>query len=161
MLSVYDAVAFVEGSAQYPQIKGTVKFLAADNGSWVEADFSGLPPYRSADADHSQIGPFGFHIHENSVCGTSDGKEPFSAAGPHWNPTNQPHGNHAGDFPSLFPSQNGNAKMLFFTDRFRPSDIVGKTIMVHQSPDDYQTQPSGNSGVRIACGTVVPAVLLS
>lgn len=158
MLNVFDAVAYVEGGKAYPDIKGTVKFLSAGDGSWVEADFSGLPPYRSADAAHPQVGPFGFHIHENGVCGNSDDKEPFTAAGAHWNPTNQPHGNHAGDFPALFPNQNGTARMLFFTDRFRPSDVIGKTIVVHQSPDDYQTQPSGKSGMRIACGIVVPAV---
>lgn len=158
MLNIYEAVAYVEGSEAYPALHGTVKFFAAEDGSWVEADIANLPPYRSGDAGQPQTGPFGFHIHENSVCGTGSPPDPFAAAGAHWNPGNQPHGNHAGDFPALFASANGTAKMLFYTDRFKPSDVIGKTIVIHRSPDDYRTQPSGNSGERIGCGTVVPAV---
>jgi Cu-Zn family superoxide dismutase len=82
-----------------------------------------------------------------------DPEDPFMDAGSHWNPDNQPHGNHAGDFPVLF-SNNGQAKMKFFTDRFKVRDVIGKTVIIHQSPDDYRTQPSGNSGKRLACGII-------
>lgn len=64
-----------------------------------------------------------------------------------------PHGNHAGDFPVLF-SNNGRAFMCFFTDRFRVRDIVGKAVIIHQNPDDYRSQPSGNAGKRLACGVI-------
>jgi superoxide dismutase, Cu-Zn family len=66
---------------------------------------------------------------------------------------NQPHGNHLVDFPVLF-SNNGYAQMSFFTDKFSPSDIVGKAIAIHSGPDDYKTQPSGSSGKIIACGVI-------
>ena len=64
-------------------------------------------------------------------------------------PTNQPHGNHAGDFPVLF-SNKGYARMCFFTDKFKVQDIIGKSIIIHENPDDYRTQPAaaGSAGMR-------------
>ena len=67
--------------------------------------------------------------------------------------TNQPHGNHAGDFPVLF-SNNGVARMCFFTNKFKVADIIGKAVVIHQSPDDYRTQPAGDAGKRLACGVI-------
>jgi DNA invertase Pin-like site-specific DNA recombinase len=67
----------------------------------------------------------------------------------------QPHGNHAGDFPVLF-SNNGYTYMKFFTDKFKPGDVIGRAVIIHENPDDYRTQPSGNSGKRIACGVICP-----
>lgn len=64
-----------------------------------------------------------------------------------------PHGNHAGDFPVLF-SNNGYARMSFFTDKFRVRDIIGRSVMIHENPDDYRSQPPGDSGKRIACGVI-------
>ena len=81
------------------------------------------------------------------------GNDPFSEAGGHYNPTNQPHGNHVGDFPVLF-SNNGKALMSFFTDKFQVGDIVGKAVVIHLNPDDYRTQPAGDSGPRIGCGVI-------
>ena len=81
--------------------------------------------------------------------------DPFTSAGGHWNPDNQPHGNHAGDFPVLF-SNDGYAEMQFFTNRFKPKDVIGKAIIIHQNPDDYRSQPSGNAGKRLACGIIQP-----
>ncbi len=78
------------------------------------------------------------------------------AAGGHWNPTNQPHGNHAGDFPVLF-SNDGYTRMLFFTNKFTVPQVVGKSVIIHQNPDDYRTQPSGNSGKKLACGVIMGA----
>jgi len=65
----------------------------------------------------------------------------------------QPHGNHAGDFPVLF-SNNGYARMSFFTNRFCVQDVIGKSIMIHLHPDDFRTQPSGDSGKRNGCGVI-------
>jgi len=64
-----------------------------------------------------------------------------------------PHGNHAGDFPVLF-SNNGVARMCFFTNKFKVADIIGKAVVIHQNPDDYRTQPAGDSGKRLACGVI-------
>lgn len=77
------------------------------------------------------------------------------AAGGHWNPTNQPHGNHAGDFPVLF-SNHGYGSMCFFTDKFKVEDVLGKAVIIHENPDDYRTQPSGDGGKRLACGVIRP-----
>ena len=158
MLKVYDAIANIQGSSLAPEVHGTVKFLGIADGSWVEAEIFGLPDYSQSTDTTPQIGPFAFHIHEFVTCGSVHGDNPFAAAGGHWNPTDDLHGNHAGDFPVLF-SNNGTAKMLFFTNRFYPSEVVGKSVVIHQSPDDYITQPTGSGGKRIACGTIVPASL--
>jgi Cu-Zn family superoxide dismutase len=50
---------------------------------------------------------------------------------------------------------DGTAVMIFFTNRFKPADVVGKTVIIHESPDDGTTQPSGNSGRRLACGEIL------
>ncbi|MGE5544508.1 MAG: superoxide dismutase family protein [Bacillota bacterium] len=146
------AVANIRGGPLAPQIKGTVTFKDVPGGVWVSVDITGLPPYHPANKENP-VGPHGFHIHENGTCAVGDPEEPFTAAGGHWNPTGQPHGNHAGDFPVLF-SNNGRAKMNFFTNRFKSRDVIGKTIIIHQNPDDYRTQPAGNAGKRLACGII-------
>lgn len=157
MLEVFDAIAHIQGSDLAPEIHGTVKFLGIEDGCWVEAEIFGLPEFSEATETSAQVGPFGFHIHEKDTCGSIHGDSPFSAAGGHWNPDGDSHGNHAGDFPVLF-SNGGTAKMLFFTDRFSPEDVVGRSVVIHQSPDDYISQPSGSGGKRIACGSIVAAI---
>ncbi|WP_418790489.1 superoxide dismutase family protein [Phosphitispora sp. TUW77] len=148
-----DAVAYIKGGPLAPDINGIVIFRNAAGGSIVSADISGLPPYRPAEGEKNPVGPHGFHIHKIGNCQVGDPNEPFKAAGEHWNPDNQPHGNHAGDFPVLFSNQ-GRAMMTFFTDRFRVEDIIGKAVIIHQNPDDYRTQPAGDAGKRLACGVI-------
>ena len=150
MLQHFDAVCYLSGSEEYPNLTATVGFRGVPKGTWVEVAAEGLPAFQPG---MSQIGPHGFHIHNGDACGVGFGEEPFAEADGHWNPENQPHGNHPGDFPVLF-SSGGRAAMLFFTDRFSPKDVIGKTLVLHQSPDDYQTQPAGGSGKRIACGVI-------
>lgn len=156
MLKAYDAIAHIQGGNLAPDLHGTVKFLGIADGSWVEAEIFGLPDFSEATDASPQIGPFAFHIHEFNICGNIHSDNPFDAAGGHWNPTDDSHGNHAGDFPVLF-SNNGTAKMLFFTNKFYPSDVIGKSVVIHQSPDDYKTQPNGSGGLRIACGSILAA----
>lgn len=149
------AVAVIKGGPIAPDIYGIVTFKDVPGGTQVCADIRGLPLYKPATKESQPIGPFGFHIHEIGNCEIIDSNDPFKAAGEHWNPANQPHGNHAGDFPVLF-SNNGIARMCFFTNKFKPMDAIGKSIIIHQNPDDYRTQPSGNSGKRLACGVIKP-----
>ena len=87
-----------------------------------------------------------FHIHDGSSC--APGKE-----GSHYNSTNQPHPQHAGDMPPLLANK-GTAFSAFYTDRFYPEDIVGKVVVIHAMPDDFKSQPSGNPGSMIACGEI-------
>lgn len=150
------AVATIRGSSKYPNIKGYVWFLELEDGVEVCAEIYGLPVYKPKTATTPQIGPHGFHIHEGTSCGDPGGNNPFSEAGPHYNPTNQPHGNHVSDLPVLIPS-DGRAQMCFYTNKFTVDEIIGKTIVIHESPDDYTTQPSGNSGMKIACGKIIRA----
>ena len=147
------AVAHIKGGPLAPNIKGIVIFQEMRDGTRVCVEVTGLPPYQPGDHDKNPIGPHGFHLHENGICKIGDPKDPFQAAGGHWNPTNQPHGNHGGDMPNLF-SNNGYSWMCFFTHAFKVSDAVGKAVIIHQNPDDFRTQPAGDAGKRLACGVV-------
>ena len=147
------AIANMRGGPLAPQISGTVIFRDVPGGVEVCTNISGLPLYQPAQDEKPQIGPHGFHIHQFGNCEVGNTEDPFKAAGEHWNPTNQPHGNHAGDFPVLF-SNNGRNAMCFFTNKFRVSDAVGKAVIIHQGPDDYKTQPAGGAGKRLACGMI-------
>jgi Cu-Zn family superoxide dismutase len=146
-------IARIKGGPLAPNLLGIVLFRDVPGGTEVCADITGLPPYKPAKGSQAPVGPHGFHIHELGNCEVGEPQDPFKAAGEHWNPTNQPHGNHAGDFPVLF-SNNGRARMCFFTDKFKPLDVIGKSVIIHQNPDDYRTQPAGNAGKRLACGVI-------
>lgn len=146
-----DAVATLSAGPIQPTVRGTVTFRDVPGGTLVTAHVNGLPLF---SAGPPPIGPHGFHIHEGPSCEIGDPADPFQSAGGHWNPDGQPHGNHAGDFPVLF-SNAGRAEMTFFTDRFSAADVIGRAVVIHLSPDDYRTQPAGDSGLRIACGVIV------
>lgn len=147
------AYAMLIAGPDYPSITGMITFADTPAGTMVCADVRGLPEYRPAEDGKSPVGPFGFHIHEGGHCDIGDPEKPFESCGGHWNPTNEPHGNHAGDFPVLVAS-NGRAWMCFMTDRFTVDEITGRSVIIHENPDDYRTQPSGDSGRRIACGSI-------
>ncbi len=149
------AVAYIRGGPLAPCISGIVWFEEVKHGTLVTVKVCGLPPFQPAQGDQAPIGPLGFHLHVNGTCQIGDPSDPFQAAGGHYNPYNQPHGNHAGDFPVLF-SNDGFAYMQFFTNKFSVADAIGRTVIIHQNPDDYRSQPSGNSGLRLACGVVRP-----
>jgi Cu-Zn family superoxide dismutase len=147
-------VAKIKGGPLAPNISGNVWFRDVPSGTEVCAIITGLPSYRpGTGTEPPPIGPHGFHIHEFGNCETGDPDNPFSVAGGHWNPINQPHGNHPGDFPVLF-SNHGFSRMCFFTDKFKVADVIGKSVIIHQNPDDYRTQPAGASGKRLACGII-------
>lgn len=150
-----EAIAFIHGGPLAPQISGYVIFKDVPGGTEVYVEVRGLPDYKPGKDGEAPVGPHGFHIHENNCCEIGDVEDPFLAAGGHWNPDGQPHGNHAGDFPVLF-SNHDLSRMSFFTDRFKVKDILGKSVVIHKNPDDYRTQPSGNSGKRLACGVIQP-----
>jgi len=146
--------AYIKGGPLAPNLTGAVYFDEINGGTWITVDIKGLPEVTRKDGKF--IGPFGFHIHEGGTCEIGNPQDPFQRAGGHYNPYKQPHGMHAGDLPVLF-SNGGNFKLSFYTDKFTPYDIIGKTVIIHESPDDYRTEPSGNSGRRLACGKIVKA----
>jgi len=132
------------GSAGAPNLKGSVTLYPYAGGSLVLAMVSGLPGN----------GFFGFHVHEGGRCEPrtdTAGKPAFEDALGHYNPTGRPHPQHAGDLPVLL-SNRGTAFMLVYTDRFTPGQVRGRAVVVHAQPDDYRSQPAGDSGARIACG---------
>lgn len=147
------AYAHIKGGPLAPNLEGYVYFKDVSDGVEVYVEVVGLPEFKSDSDNSPQVGPHGFHIHEVGNCEVVDKDNPFPYAKGHWNPTNQPHGNHAGDFPVLF-SNNGVSKMSFFTNKFKVQDIIGKSVIIHESPDDYKTQPSGASGRRLGCGII-------
>ena len=144
-----DAVAILKGSAAYPGIRGLVRFYQTDHGVYVITSVTGLPRGES-DCD-SPI--FAMHIHDGGSCDGRGDTEAFPRSGMHYNPKGCVHPYHAGDLPPLF-SANGIAMGSVLTSRFTVKEIIGKTVIIHSGTDDFTTQPSGNAGIKIACGVI-------
>ena len=135
-----EAFAYVQGN----KISGTVGFYPYLSGMVMIYEIKDLPKNDS--------GFYGFHIHEGNTC-INDTKIPFEKTKDHYNPTNKKHPAHLGDLPPLFASK-GRAWGMIYLDKVKPKDIINRTIVVHQNADDFHTQPSGNSGEKIACGEI-------
>lgn len=129
---------------------GTVRLEQQADRLMVYARVTGLKP----NAEH------GFHVHEKGDCSSPDAM----SAGGHFNPAGRPHGHfggtdrHAGDLPNLRSDASGVAEMRVPVTGLLlgsgSADVVGRAIVVHAGPDDYTSQPAGNSGPRIACGVI-------
>ncbi len=145
------AMAVLRGSEEYPGIRGTAAFYRARMGTIAAVQVSGLP--QSDDICKSPV--FAMHIHSGNSC-TGNAEDGFADAMTHYNPKNCPHPYHAGDMPPLFGA-NGYAFTAFLTDRFDIKEIIGRTVIIHAHPDDFTSQPSGNSGAKIACGVIAEA----
>lgn len=142
------AEALVKGVEPYTKIRGNVYFYQTPEGVVVAANITGLP-YGDSDCNSHILG---FHIHAGKSCsGTS--ASPLANTGQHYSKSDCAHPHHSGDMPPLFVN-NGRAFMLFLTDRFSIKDIIGRTVVIHDMPDDFTTQPAGNSGNKIACGEI-------
>lgn len=130
--------------------KGQVLFTQRGDKVIVSGEISGLKP----NAEH------GFHVHEKGDCSSGDGM----STGGHFNPDAVAHGahsdsvRHAGDLPSLKAGGNGVARFSFETTALSvggaKADVMGRGLIVHRDPDDFKTQPTGNSGPRLACAVV-------
>ncbi|MCI8760042.1 MAG: superoxide dismutase family protein [Clostridia bacterium] len=142
------AKAPIKGGKKYPAIHGMVTFKENKNGVLVTAKIYGLP--HSKDSCMGRF--FGFHIHEGTSC-SGNVKDEFADAKSHLNPSNCPHPFHMGDLPPLLEN-DGYAYMSVLVNKFKIKDIVGKVIIIHDMPDDFTSQPSGNSGTKIACGKI-------
>lgn len=145
-----DATAHIRGSSQYPDIKGIAQFYQLIHGVLMVVEVMGLP----SSEDACKGGIHALHIHEGARC-RGNQNDPFADAGMHYNPNDCEHPYHAGDLPPLFENQ-GYAMTVFFTDRFKVEEVLGKTVIVHENIDDFSTQPSGNAGAKIACGEIIP-----
>ena len=139
-----EAMAKIRGGS----IRGETAFYQLPCGVLVRAEISGLPEGEPVCGGRI----FGFHIHEGGSC-TGTREDPFADTDGHYNPDGCPHPEHAGELPPLF-GNHGFAFTAFLTDRFRVEDVLGKTGIVHDSPDDFTSQPAGNAGKMIACGVI-------
>jgi Cu-Zn family superoxide dismutase len=132
------------------QASGSIVFNKTADGARVVFDLQNLKP-----------GKHGFHIHEKGDC--SDPKA--ASAGPHFNPSKSHHGGvdtadrHAGDFGNIEADASGkvHVELQLKGVKFDGAEsIIGKAVIVHDKEDDLKTDPSGNSGDRIACGVIEP-----
>ncbi len=129
-------------------VTGIVLFSGGSTSVDVHVIASGLQP----GSIHA------FHVHENGTCASAD----FMTAGGHFNPTHKPHGSqdkphHAGDMPSLLADPSGKIDTRFTLEGVTvggTDGFVGHAVILHAVADDYDAQPSGNAGARIACGVI-------
>lgn len=134
---------------------GNVSLDQLEQGVRIYARAEGLPS-----------GTHGFHIHETGTCEPPD----FQSAGGHYAPRGNAHGwdypdgPHAGDLPNVHIQDDGVLATEFFTDTVTLGegeatvfDDDGSAIMIHSGADDYESQPSGDAGSRIACGVIEAA----
>jgi len=128
---------------------GVVTFTQTDEGVRVEATVAGL----DAESRH------GFHIHQYGDCRAPDG----TSAGGHFNPEDVEHGaptadiRHVGDLGNLPTNAQGTAEVDFIDTHLElngPHSILGRGVIVHAGTDDFETQPTGAAGARLACGVV-------
>lgn len=127
---------------------GTVELTEMHHGTLLAAKLTGLPE-----------GTHGFHLHETGTC-----EPPFESAGGHFNPASASHGfgaeggPHAGDMPNIHVPSSGALTIEVFNadlaidDKLLDSD--GAAVVIHTGADDYESDPSGHSGDRIACGVI-------
>ncbi|HUF91756.1 MAG TPA: superoxide dismutase family protein [Candidatus Limnocylindria bacterium] len=140
---VKDATGRTVGTANLTQLGSAVRIVM---------QVSGLPP-----------GVKGVHIHEVGKC---EGPA-FTSAGGHFNPDQREHGalnpkgSHAGDLPNLTVGGDGTGRLETTTEQISLgsgpttlADADGSAIVIHAAPDDFRTDPTGNSGARIACGVI-------
>lgn len=131
-------------------------FIKEKNGLRIEIEVQNV-----------SLGKHGIHIHELGNCSADDA----GSAGGHFNPANLSHGttnpktHHMGDLGNIEIDENGKGSLLVIIpeENFNPTFpnwdiIIGKSLILHEREDDLVSDPSGNSGARIACGVITPLV---
>lgn len=130
---------------------GLIKLSQSDGMVTIEGTVTGLAP-----------GAHGIHIHARGDCSAPDA----SSAGDHFEPADDPHGSpedlpdshHVGDLGNIMAGENGEAEVNVTDSEIElrgTNSVIGKAIIVHAGRDDFETQPSGDSGARIGCGVII------
>ena len=125
---------------------GSVTFTQKGDKVTVNVNLSGLAP-----------GGHGFHVHEKGDCSAPDAM----SAGGHFNPKSAAHHGgpsapvrHGGDLGNMQVDSNGRGLLVVAVGDLTMDNVVGRSIVVHQTVDDLKTDPAGNSGARVACGVI-------
>lgn len=139
-----DAYCIISGNKNFPLIKGKTEFYQINGGVLVVTEIRNLPENQTGNF-------FAMHIHDIDNC-NQDSQGNYEDSH-HLNLTGASHPNHTGDLPVIL-SNNGYAFSVNLTNRFCVEDIINKTIIIHDNADDFRTNPSGNSGTKIACGVI-------
>jgi Cu-Zn family superoxide dismutase len=142
------AIARLESKSS-STVTGQATFTEKNGGVEISIEIKGAKP-----------GMHGVHLHDKGDCSAPDA----SSAGGHFNPDNKAHGSpsvnphHAGDFGNFNVGADGTGKLKLtakgLTVAPGPNSVVGHALVIHADADDMKTQPSGNSGARVACGVV-------
>lgn len=132
-------------------VRGEVNFTEENGSVRFELSVENLPP-----------GEHAVHLHEHGDCSAEDA----SSAGGHWNPTMKPHGKrgegtayHKGDIDNMNVGENGKGTLNLTVEGWSiggpdSTNIIGKSVIIHEKADDFTSQPSGNAGSRISCGVI-------
>lgn len=130
---------------------GTATVSDRATGLMLSLQVNGMPP-----------GEHGAHVHTTGTCDAPT----FESAGGHWNPADKSHGlenpagQHAGDMPNLVVAEDGSGTLEYQLKGGTAEGLLdadGAAIVIHAGADDQQTDPSGDSGSRIACGVFAAA----
>lgn len=132
-------------------VRGEVTFTEENGRVRMELSIENVP-----------AGEHAVHLHEHGDCSAEDA----SSAGGHWNPTMKPHGKrgsgaafHKGDIDNMSVGDDGKGTLTLTIDGWSiggadSTNIVGKSVIIHEKADDFTSQPSGNAGSRISCGVI-------
>ncbi len=133
---------------------GTARFEQKGTTTTLTLDLLGLTPGTM----------HGFHIHAGTSCDPDMAGVPAGMAGGHWNPTMAKHGapgtGHLGDVGNIMAMSDGKGQLKHTSTKWTigtndpNTDVVGHAVIVHAMADDLATDPTGNSGGRVACGIV-------
>lgn len=141
------AVAYLK-PANGSDVTGTIQFIPSGRGVRILAHVMNLSP-----------GKHGFHVHEHGDLSAPD----LASAGGHFNPTKAPHAGpdarrrHVGDLGNLTAGQDGVAtldRVDYHLQLDGENSVIDRAVIVHAKPDDFKSQPSGNSGDRVAGGVI-------